>query len=65
VDLDARYDLTSSLQLASSSQRHQRVRLVNGNPRAGTIDNSEAGQAIFIGSSLYGRSAARYISYRF
>ena len=66
VDLDAQYNLTSNLQLGLIVNNiTNEFGLVNGNPRAGTIDNSEAGQAIFIGSSLYGRSARAYISYRF
>lgn len=66
VDLTARYQVTPQLGLnLIVNNLTDSLGLVNGNPRAGTINNSEAGQAIFIGSSQYRRSFRGAITYRF
>jgi outer membrane receptor protein involved in Fe transport len=66
VDLDAQFDVTPRLQLGLIVNNvTNEFGLVNGNPRAGTIDNNEAGQSIFIGSSLYGRNVRGSVTYRF
>lgn len=66
VDLTARYEVTPQLQLnLIVNNLTNEFGLVNGNPRAGTIDNGEAGQAIFIGSSQFRRSFRGAITYRF
>ncbi|WNO53864.1 TonB-dependent receptor [Stakelama saccharophila] len=66
LDIDASYNVTPRLQLNLIVENVTNTfGLVNGNPRAGTIDNSEAGQAIFIGSSLAARSFRGAITYRF
>ena len=66
VDLQAQVNVTPKLQLQLIAQNiTNTLGLTNGNPRAGTIDNSEAGQAVFIGSSLYQRNVRAAVSYRF
>ncbi len=66
LDLQAQFNVTPRLQLQVIAQNlTNTLGLANGNPRAGTIDNSEAGQAVFIGSSLYERNVRAAISYRF
>jgi len=66
VDLTARYEVTPRLQLnVIVNNLTNEFGLVNGNPRAGTIDNTEAGQAIFIGSSQFRRSVRGAVTYRF
>jgi outer membrane receptor protein involved in Fe transport len=66
VDVQAQVNVTPKLQLQLIAQNvTNTLGLVNGNPRAGTIDNGEAGQAIFIGSSLYQRSVRGAVTYRF
>jgi len=66
MDLTARYQVTPQLQLnLIVNNLTDTLGLVNGNPRAGTINNTEAGQAIFIGSSQYRRSFRGAITYRF
>jgi outer membrane receptor protein involved in Fe transport len=66
LDLQAQFNVTPRLQLQVIAQNlTNTLGLANGNPRAGTIDNSEAGQAVFIGSSLYERNVRAAVSYRF
>jgi outer membrane receptor protein involved in Fe transport len=66
VDLQAQVNVTPKLQLQLIAQNiTNTLGLTNGNPRAGTIDSSEAGQAVFIGSSLYQRNVRAAVSYRF
>lgn len=66
VDLTARFQATPQLQFnLIVNNLTDTLGLVNGNPRAGTIDNSEAGQTIFIGSSQYRRSFRGAITYKF
>jgi outer membrane receptor protein involved in Fe transport len=66
VDLDAQFQLTPKLQFGLIvANVTNAFGLVNGNPRAGTIDNSQAGQAVYIGSSLYQRNFRGSLTYRF
>jgi outer membrane receptor protein involved in Fe transport len=66
VDLTARYEVTPQLQLnLIVNNLTNEFGLVNGNPRAGTIDNGEAGQAVFIGSSQFRRSVRGAVTFRF
>lgn len=66
VDLAAQYNITPKLQFGLIvANVTNAMGLANGNPRAGTIDNSEAGQAVFIGSSLYQRNFRGSLTYRF
>ncbi|MET4664769.1 outer membrane receptor protein involved in Fe transport [Sphingomonas sp. PvP056] len=66
VDLQAQVNVTPRLQLQLIAQNlTNSLGLANGNPRAGTIDNSEAGQAVFIGSSMYQRNVRAAVTYRF
>ncbi|RDE05700.1 TonB-dependent receptor [Sphingomonas aracearum] len=66
VDLTASYEVSPNVQLnLIVSNLTNEFGLVNGNPRAGTIDNGEAGQAIFIGSSQFRRSFRGAVTFRF
>jgi outer membrane receptor protein involved in Fe transport len=66
VDVQAQVNVTPQLQFQLIAQNvTNTLGLTNGNPRAGTIDNSEAGQAVFIGSSLYQRNVRGAVTYRF
>lgn len=66
LDMQAQVNVTPQLQFQLVVQNlTNTLGLVNGNPRAGTIDNSEAGQAVFIGSSLYQRNIRAAVTYRF
>ena len=66
LDVQAQVNVTPKLQFQLIAQNvTNTLGLANGNPRAGTIDNSEAGQAVFIGSSLYQRNVRAALTYRF
>lgn len=66
LDIQAQYNVTPRLQLQLIAMNiTNTLGLANGNPRAGTIDNGEAGQAVFIGSSLYQRNVRAAVSFRF
>lgn len=66
IDVQAQVNVTPQLQFQLIAQNvTNTLGLTNGNPRAGTIDNSEAGQAVFIGSSLYQRNVRGAVTYRF
>ncbi|EQB08110.1 hypothetical protein L288_08785 [Sphingobium quisquiliarum P25] len=66
IDLAARYSVTPRLELnLMINNLTNAFGLVSGNPRAGTIDNSEAGQAVFIGSSQFRRSVRGAVTFHF
>ncbi|MEG3088192.1 TonB-dependent receptor [Sphingomonas sp. PB4P5] len=66
VDLSAQFTITPKLQFGLIvANVTNAFGLVNGNPRAGTIDNTEAGQSVYIGSSLYQRNFRGSLTYRF
>ena len=66
VDFDAQFQITPKLQFGLIvANVTNAFGLVNGNPRAGTIDNSQAGQPVYIGSSLYQRNYRGSLTYRF
>jgi outer membrane receptor protein involved in Fe transport len=66
IDFNARYDVSAHLQLNLAIDNvADEIGLVNGNPRAGTIENGEAGQAVYIGQSVFGRNIRAAVTYRF
>jgi outer membrane receptor protein involved in Fe transport len=66
VDMSARFDVTPRWQLSLIvNNLTNELGLSNGNPRAGSIDNTEAGDSVYIGSSIYGRNARAAVTYRF
>jgi outer membrane receptor protein involved in Fe transport len=66
VDFNARYDLTERVQLnLMVNNLFDEIGLVNGNPRAGAIENGEVGDAVYIGSSVVGRNIRAAVSFRF
>jgi outer membrane receptor protein involved in Fe transport len=66
LDLDAQFDVTKRLTLNLYIDNvTNTIGLTEGNPRAGTIDNSEAGQATYLARSIFGRSVRGAISFKF
>ncbi|WBO21042.1 TonB-dependent receptor [Sphingomonas abietis] len=66
LDLDAQFDVTKRLELNLYVDNvTNTIGLTEGNPRAGTIDNSEAGAATYLARSIFGRSVRGAISYKF
>jgi outer membrane receptor protein involved in Fe transport len=66
VDMSARFDVTDKLQLSLIVNNiTNEIGLSNGNPRAGAIENGEAGDSVYIGSSIYGRNARAAVTFRF
>ena len=66
VDLSARYELNDHTQFnLVVNNLTDEIGLVNGNPRAGAIDNSEVGKSVYIGSSIFGRSIRAAVTFQF
>jgi outer membrane receptor protein involved in Fe transport len=66
LDLYARYDATDrlSFNLYVDNVTNQ-IGLTQGNPRAGAIENDEAGDATYLARSIFGRSVRGSVSFKF
>jgi len=66
VDLNARFDATDRLSFnLYVNNLFDEIGLTEGNPRAGTIENEEVGQAVYIARSIFGRSLRGAVTLRF
>ncbi|MBB5713093.1 TonB-dependent receptor [Sphingomonas xinjiangensis] len=66
VDLNARFDLSNALSLnLYVNNLTDTIGLTEGNPRAGTIENEEVGDAVYIARSIFGRSVRGAVTFRF
>lgn len=66
VDLNARFDITPRLSLnLFVNNLTNTIGLTEGNPRAGSIDNEEVGDRVYIARSIFGRSVRGAVTYRF
>lgn len=66
VDLNARADLTSQLSLnLIVTNLTNTIGLTEGNPRAGSIQNEEVGNAVYIARSIFGRTVRGAVTFRF
>lgn len=66
VDLNARFDVTDALSLnLYVNNLTNTIGLTEGNPRAGTIENEEVGDAVYIARSIFGRSIRGAVTFRF
>lgn len=66
LDLEAQYSVNKRLMLNFYVDNlTNTIGLTEGNPRAGTIDNTEVGAATYLARSIFGRSFRGAISYKF
>ncbi|ONF97032.1 TonB-dependent receptor [Sphingomonas jeddahensis] len=66
VDLNARLDVTPLLSLnLYVNNLTDTIGLTEGNPRAGSIQNEEVGDAVYIARSIFGRSVRGAVTFRF
>jgi len=66
VDLNARFDATDQLSFnLYVNNLTNTIGLTEGNPRAGTIENDEVGDAVYIARSIFGRSVRGAVTFRF
>ncbi|WP_039996706.1 TonB-dependent receptor [Sphingomonas sanxanigenens] len=66
VDLNARFDATDNLSFnLYVNNLTNTIGLTEGNPRAGTIENDEVGDLVYIARSIFGRSVRGAVTFRF
>lgn len=66
LDINVQYDATDRLSFNLNIDNvTNTIGLTEGNPRAGTIDNTEVGQAVYLARSIFGRTFRGAVSYRF
>ncbi|MBT0670098.1 TonB-dependent receptor [Novosphingobium profundi] len=66
LDLYARFDATDRLSFNLYVDNvTNTIGLTQGNPRAGAIENDEAGDATYLARSIFGRSVRGSVSFRF
>ncbi|HWU03792.1 MAG TPA: TonB-dependent receptor [Novosphingobium sp.] len=66
LDIEAQFKATSRLMFNLYVDNvTNTVGLTEGNPRAGTIDNTEVGAATYLARSIFGRSVRGAVSYKF
>lgn len=66
VDLNFRYDATDRLQFnLFVNNLTDELGLSSGNPRRGSIENDEAGDSVYIGNSIFGRTVRAAVAWRF
>lgn len=66
LDLIGQFNATDRLALnVNVDNVTNTIGLTEGNPRAGTIDNTEVGQAVYIARSIFGRTYRASVTYRF
>jgi len=66
VDLNARFDVTDRLSFnLFVNNLTNTIGLTEGNPRAGTIENEEVGDLVYIARSIFGRSVRGAVTFRF
>lgn len=66
IDLNAKFDVTDRLSLnLYVNNLTNTIGLTEGNPRAGSIDNEEVGDLVYIARSIFGRSVRGAVTFRF
>lgn len=66
LDLDGQFNETDHLAFnVNIDNVTNSIGLTEGNPRAGTITNTEVGQAVYIARSIFGRTYRASVTYRF
>ncbi|HUD30671.1 MAG TPA: TonB-dependent receptor, partial [Novosphingobium sp.] len=66
VDLNARFDVNDKLTVnLFVNNLTNEIGLTEGNPRAGSIENEEVGDLVYIARSIFGRSVRGAVTFRF
>ncbi|PZQ57416.1 MAG: cyclic nucleotide-binding protein [Novosphingobium pentaromativorans] len=66
IDLNAKFDVNDRLTFnLYVNNLTNTIGLTEGNPRAGSIDNEEVGDLVYIARSIFGRSVRGAVTFRF